>query len=252
MKRAGLYAMLSQIAHTIIMGLYLAAELYLFMKGEPHIHEETSTPYWDFSGFAGKVETFYEYGGLFMTLFELVYAILMVVLLNGLFKQYAPQKYMVLSIVFIFLPQSRFISIFCLRNRQPIDYNAYMRANAKRICVNANNIIINTAAATITRTATPTVATAEILTAIPTVSLRKNPKNRLANLAANRKTTSRLGNLAAVQRAKIPTIPMAFSIEKSAVDFETNNFIKNRAGNKRNLYFPSFFAPYNCKTVYTD
>ena len=128
MKRAGLYAMLSQIALTIIMGLYLAAELYLFMKGEPHIHEETSTPYWDFSGFAGKVETFYEYGGLFMTLFELVYAILMVVLLNGLFKQYAPQKYMVLSIVFIFLPQSRFISIFCLRNRQPIDYAAYMRA----------------------------------------------------------------------------------------------------------------------------
>ncbi|MBE7100315.1 MAG: hypothetical protein E7364_01740 [Clostridiales bacterium] len=126
-KRVGLYAMLAQIALTILMGLYLAAELYLFMKGEPIWHEDYY-PVWDFNGFAGKVETFYKYGDLFIAIFELAYAILMIVLLNGLFKQYAPRKYMVLSILFVFLPFSRFITIFCLRNKQPIDYDAYMRA----------------------------------------------------------------------------------------------------------------------------
>ena len=126
-KRVGLYAMLAQIALTILMGLYLAAELYLFMKGEPIWHEDYY-PVWDFNGFAGKVETFYKYGDLFIAIFELAYAILMIVLLNGLFKQYAPRKYMVLSILFVFLPFSRFITIFCLRKKEPIDYDAYMRA----------------------------------------------------------------------------------------------------------------------------
>ena len=128
MKRAGLYAMLTQIALTILMGVYLAAELYLFMKSEPIYPENSHLPYWGFDGFAGKVETFYKYGDLFTAIFDLIYLILMIVLLNGLFKQYAPQKYMLLSILFIFVPESRFICVFCLRNRQPIDYDAYMRA----------------------------------------------------------------------------------------------------------------------------
>ena len=127
-KRVGLYAMLVQIVLTILMGLYLAAELYLFLKGEPIYPETSHYPYWGFDGFAGKVESFYKYGDLFIAIFDLTYMILMIVLLNGLFKQYAPKKYMVLSILFVFLSPSRFITVFCLRNKQPIDYDAYMRA----------------------------------------------------------------------------------------------------------------------------
>lgn len=127
-KRVGLYAMLAQIALTLLMGLYLAAELYLYMKGEPIYPETSHYPYWGFDGFAGKVESFYKYGDLFIAIFDLTYVILMIVLLNGLFKQYAPKKYMILSILFVFLSPARFVTVFCLRNKEPIDYEAYMRA----------------------------------------------------------------------------------------------------------------------------
>jgi hypothetical protein len=46
----------------------------------------------------------------------------------ALCKKYAPKNYMVLSILVLFIPVARFIVIFALRNRQPIDYEAYMRA----------------------------------------------------------------------------------------------------------------------------
>lgn len=127
-KRVGLYAMLAQIALTLLIGLYLAAELYLYMQGEPIYPETSHYPYWGFDGFAGKVEDFYKYGDLFIAIFDLTYVILMIVLLNGLFKQYAPRKYMILSILFVFLSPARFVTVFCLRNKEPIDYEAYMRA----------------------------------------------------------------------------------------------------------------------------
>lgn len=127
-KRVGLYAMLAQIALTLLIGLYLAAELYLYMQGEPIYPETSHYPYWGFDGFAGKVEDFYKYGDLFIAIFDLTYVILMIVLLNGLFKQYAPKKYMILSILFVFLSPARFVTVFCLRNKEPIDYEAYMRA----------------------------------------------------------------------------------------------------------------------------
>ena len=127
-KRVGLYAMLAQIALTLLIGLYLAAEMYLYMKGDPYYSETSHYPIWGFDGFAGKVENFYKYGDLFIAIFDLTYVILMIVLLNGLFKQYAPKKYMILSILFVFLSPARFVTVFCLRNKEPIDYEVYMRA----------------------------------------------------------------------------------------------------------------------------
>jgi len=58
----------------------------------------------------------------------LIYEILLVVLLIGLYRRYTPKNYMTLGILTLFVPASRYIVIFVLRNRQSIDYEAYMRA----------------------------------------------------------------------------------------------------------------------------
>ena len=63
-----------------------------------------------------------------MSLIQLIYEIFMVVLVMGLYKKYTPKNYMALSMLTLFIPLSRFIIMFVLRKREPIDYDAYMRA----------------------------------------------------------------------------------------------------------------------------
>ena len=53
---------------------------------------------------------------------------MLLILTMGLIRKYAPKNYMVLSLVSVFIPMSRFVIIFCLRNKQAIDYDAYIRA----------------------------------------------------------------------------------------------------------------------------
>ncbi len=127
MKRAGLYAMIAQILTTILTVAYILAEVYLVWNFKP-LQDETGMIYWvGLEGFAGTVNTFYEIGGLLMSLFSLVTQILLIILMIGFFKKYSPSNYRFLAILIFFLPIARFISIFALRNREPFDYEAYMR-----------------------------------------------------------------------------------------------------------------------------
>ena len=54
--------------------------------------------------------------------------ILLFILLTGLYKKYYAKGYLILSWVGLFLPVSRYIVVFVLRNNKAIDYEAYMRA----------------------------------------------------------------------------------------------------------------------------
>ncbi len=129
MKRAGLYTLLAQIACTLVVCLHLAAELYLYLEhGAPTLQNPHEAAYWGLTGFAGKVETFYEIIPYVTGILELLTQLLFYVLMVGLCKKYAPHNYMFLSLLTLFLPLARFILIFALRNKAPIDYEAYMRA----------------------------------------------------------------------------------------------------------------------------
>ena len=131
MKNAGLYAMLAQIFSVLFTCLYIVAECYLYINhGEPQYSVDgMSTPYWPgLTGFSAGVLKFYEYGSFLYSILGLVAELLLLVLVMGLYKKYIPRNYMMMSMLTLFVPVARFITIFAIRNRAPFDYDAYIRA----------------------------------------------------------------------------------------------------------------------------
>ncbi len=127
MKRVGLYVMIAQIVSTVVTVAYVLAELYLVWYYPPML-DELGSMYWvGLTGVADKINSFREIGGYLMSIFSLVTQILFLIMMIGLFKKYAPGKQSLLSLLTFFAPPARFICIFVLRNREPFDYEAYMR-----------------------------------------------------------------------------------------------------------------------------
>lgn len=127
-KHVWLYTMISQIITTLFCALIIAAEIYLFaVCGTPKL-DEYGQYYWGEIGFAGLVEDFYDISGFIYSIFQLIYEIFMLILLMALYKKYYPKNYVFLALLTWFVPLSRHIVIFVLRNRKAIDYEAYMRA----------------------------------------------------------------------------------------------------------------------------
>ena len=126
-KRAGMYAMIMQIATTLFAFAVVAAEAYLwFYHGVPEVD---TMGYYYWPGLTDNfLYKFYELSGYVFWILNLLYKIFFLVLVMGLYKKYEPRSYVVLSMVSLFVPMSRFIIIFVLRNRNAVDYNAYMRA----------------------------------------------------------------------------------------------------------------------------
>lgn len=128
-KRAGLYAMLAQIVVTVLCALVVASEIYLYSTCGLPKFDEWDMPYWTgLQGFSLTVFRFYDVSGYLLSIFQLAYEILMLVLLLGLYKKYNPKNYMALGFLELFVPLSRYIVVFVLRNRKAVDYEAYMRA----------------------------------------------------------------------------------------------------------------------------
>ncbi|MBQ7924570.1 MAG: hypothetical protein IJ329_04625 [Clostridia bacterium] len=135
LRNAGLFVMIAQIVASVFCALLIAAVSYLFIvEGEP-VSDEYGVPYWGGSGFSQTAESFYHVGAGYnpfgisiLSIVQLVYEILLLILTMGLYKKYAPKGYSWLALLGLFLPMSRYVVVFCLRNRDAIDYEAYMRA----------------------------------------------------------------------------------------------------------------------------
>ncbi len=128
-KRAGLYTMIAQIITTVFCVALVAAQIYLYVvEGAPKF-TEWDTPYWtNLQGFSNVVFRFYDISAYILSIIQFVYEVLMLILLLGLYKKYYPKNYMLFAFLALFVPLSRYIVIFALRNRTPVDYDAYMRA----------------------------------------------------------------------------------------------------------------------------
>ncbi len=133
MKNAGIYAMIAQIFATLVAVAYVLSEWYLYFyhgvpQSETGVGVVTSIPYWSgLTGFSLTVSKFYDYGGFFISIFNLISQLLMIVLLIGLYKKYSPRNYFGLGMLTFFFPIARFIAVFALRNREAVDFEAYMR-----------------------------------------------------------------------------------------------------------------------------
>lgn len=130
MKRSGLYAMLASVLSTLYVAALVAAQILLFTvyRDAIVIDEFGSADWVGLTGFGNFVRNFYMIGDLLGGIVELIYVILLFILLTGLYKKYYAKGYLILSWVGLFLPVSRYIVVFVLRNNKAIDYEAYMRA----------------------------------------------------------------------------------------------------------------------------
>ena len=138
MKNAGIYALIAQILSAIVCALAIAAELYLYIGCVEHITEVkeeiikdvtvVTGVYWsNLTGFARVAYTFYAYSSYIISIFEFAYTMFMIVVVMALFKKYAPKNYFILSLLSFFVPLSRYIIIFVLKKKQPVDYDDWMR-----------------------------------------------------------------------------------------------------------------------------
>lgn len=129
-KRAGMYAMITQIIATIFTILMISAEAYLWWKhGAPQMQTQLGIAYWPgLTGFSLSVSKFYDLSGYVTSILQLVCRIFLVILLMSLYKKYEPRNYFALSMLTLLVPVSRFIILFVIRGRKAIDYEAYMRA----------------------------------------------------------------------------------------------------------------------------
>lgn len=130
MKRPGLYVLISQILAALACGATIAAEIFLFTKctGEM-VPSDSGTPQWPgLTGFPMYVRNYYYYSDFIISIVQLAYTILLFILMTGLYKKYTARNYFLLSWLALFLPVSKYIVVFVIRNNKAIDYDAYMRA----------------------------------------------------------------------------------------------------------------------------
>jgi hypothetical protein len=124
-----MYTMIAQIITAVLSLTVLAAEMYLWIRHGIPETTQMGLVYWTgLTGFSSVVAQFYDISGYLLSIFQLIYEILLVVLLLGVYKRYTPKNYMVLGVLTLFIPAARYVVIFVLRNRPSIDYDAYMRA----------------------------------------------------------------------------------------------------------------------------
>lgn len=127
-KNVGVIAMIAQILATLATIAFLAAEMYLYLEvGNPQL-DAMGMPYWTgLTGFEGVVSVVYDYGVYFLSIIQLVCGILLYIIVAEICKRYAYKAHFILSFLVLFVPISRFIILFVIRNNEPFDYEEMLR-----------------------------------------------------------------------------------------------------------------------------
>ena len=141
LKRAGLYAMLAQIVLTLLCALEVFGMIYLWTtQGAPSF--DAYYPYWGEAQGAALAMTKYLsfYNGFIRSIIQVVYEIMMFIILMGIYKKYSPSSHFILSVVSLFVPLSRCVILFVIRNKEKVDYDAYMRKKREELAANLDYV----------------------------------------------------------------------------------------------------------------
>ena len=130
MKNAGLYAMIAQIVSVLFSLAYIFLEGYFYVNyGAPVGTSATGTPYWpELTGSALTLWKVFDSANLIYSIIRLVAELLLLVVVMAIYKKYAPRNYLMLTLLTLFVPAARYITIFVICRREPFDYDAYLRA----------------------------------------------------------------------------------------------------------------------------
>lgn len=139
MKHAGVFVMTAQIVAVLVGGFTIFAKVTLHYNYvlQPvtdaasgrvinYIFKtvDGNTPA---SKLASSLIAYVDIASLILSIAELVYSIFLFLVSSALFRRYAPRAFTALSVVALFIPASFPIIVFVLRNKQPIDYAAYLK-----------------------------------------------------------------------------------------------------------------------------
>ncbi len=130
-RRLGLYAMLVEIAAAIYYVFMSVAIYILFVKhgSSLEMYNDYYFKWTELSASAQGWQSFFNlsYYNL-IPIFSLVHAIVLLILYMGFYKRYSYRSHFILSFAGIFIPFFNGIAIFVMRNKEPIDYEALLRA----------------------------------------------------------------------------------------------------------------------------
>ncbi len=128
MKRAGVYAMIAQILSTLVSLTALSIFAYLcFVEGVPQ-RDQWGDWYWDgLDGASGVLFKIANVSFYLLPILQLIYTIFIAILSFALYREYSPKNYFILGLVTIFIPISRYVIVFTLRNKEHINFEEYMR-----------------------------------------------------------------------------------------------------------------------------
>ncbi|MBQ8375016.1 MAG: hypothetical protein IJX98_05535 [Clostridia bacterium] len=133
LKNIGLYAMLLHIFATLLYLAYAVSEVMLFVAYQDKLQIVVSQygswyPSWvDLPQIGLVFESIYTICSYVLPLYGLVHSLFVIMLYMSLFKKYSPRHGVGLGILCL-VPFAAEITTFVLRNKTPIDYEAYLRA----------------------------------------------------------------------------------------------------------------------------
>ena len=133
-KRAGLVAMILEIVTTIFYIAVALAQLILFVYFYDRLLiTTTETGYrvvqWtSLPNDAVAIKNFYMLSDYIMPVLSLVHGLFILLLYTGLFRKYDPRHCTMFAIMSVIIPFFAEIATFVLRNKNAIDYEAYVRA----------------------------------------------------------------------------------------------------------------------------
>ncbi len=127
-KRAGLLAMIFQIIATLVLGVQMAAQVYLYVAhGVPTVVNNVEV--WNgLTGFSLTVYNVYNVLAIFASLAQILCEVMFLILLIGLYKNYAFKNHMIFAFLGLLIPVSRMIIIFVIRKNKYVNYDDMMRA----------------------------------------------------------------------------------------------------------------------------
>lgn len=138
MKNAGIYALVAQILCVLVCSLTIAVEIYLNVNCLEYIKVETTTDalgimdtkyHWIGSkGFSSVLFILHrDYFPYITPIFTFAYNVFMFIVASALIRKYAPKYHFFISLLAFIEPLSRYIIIFVLKKKQPVDYDDWMR-----------------------------------------------------------------------------------------------------------------------------
>ena len=128
-KRAGMYAFIAQIILVILCATEIIGQAYLWTTQGAPSFDQYEQPYWsEAQGAAASLNVYlYSYNGFIISIIQMVYEIMMFIVLMGIYKRFAHNKHFLFSMLSLFIPLSRCIILFVIRNREEVDYDELMR-----------------------------------------------------------------------------------------------------------------------------